>query len=42
MGDIGGKETRTQFIGEILKFSDVFMPLYGPYSVAHRSVVFYR
>lgn len=42
VGDLSGKHGDVHYIGSVLTMWDIFLPLYGPNSVAHRSLAFYR
>lgn len=42
VGDMSGKHGDVHYIGSVLTMWDIFLPLYGPNSVVHRSLVFYR
>lgn len=42
VGDLSGKYGNLNYIGSVLTLWDIFLPLYGPHSIAHRSLVFYR
>ena len=42
VGDLSGKYGDLHYIGPVLNLWDIFLPLYGPSSIVHRSLVLYR
>lgn len=42
IGDLSGKHGKLQFFGSFFTMWDTNLPLFGPNSVVHRSIVFYR
>lgn len=42
VGDLSGKHGNLRYIGAVLTVWDTSLPLYGPHSVIHRTLVLYR